>query len=389
MLTKSSNILLFCFHLAERPNKPAAAVRLSAVQGERVKASARYQRSTCYHVAVMKIGVVGLGYMGFTHMLALQAVPGVEIAAVCSRHPDRLAGSFSGLPGSHPNEIKHVDLSRAAKYTDALEMVRDASIDAVDLCLPTYLHETAAVAALQAGKHVVVEKPLALSGDECERMMRAAHENRRVLMAAHLLRFMPVYSESVRMIRSGELGQIRMATFRRRSGAPVWGKWLLDKSRGGGGVFDLLVHDCDFCLQAFGAPESVSAIGREDLANQLDIVSARLQYPGMGTVIEGGWYHPRTFPFSMEFTIVGERGTLNYNSAYAPLTFHGVDGFARPIELKDEEPFRAEMEYFVGCCAHGTQPDACPPAESAAAVRLARLLDEARVQQGAPTPFRA
>ncbi|MGA2436595.1 MAG: Gfo/Idh/MocA family oxidoreductase [Bryobacteraceae bacterium] len=336
----------------------------------------------------MKIGVIGLGYIGFAHMEALQSIPGVEIAAVCSRRPERLAGDYASVPGGSGAETRHIDLTGAAKYTDAFDLLRDPSLEAVDLCLPTYLHEPVAVAALAAGKHVVVEKPLALSGEEAGRMIAAAHEHGRVLMAAHLLRFMPVYREAARMIREGELGAVRMATFRRRSGAPAWGRWLLDKSKSGGGVFDLLVHDADFCLQAFGAPETVSSIGYEDLGREIDIASATLQYTGMsGVVIEGGWYHPRTFPFSMEFTIVGERGTLNYNSACAPPVFHGADGVARPVQLSGEEPFRAELEYFIGCCERGIEPAACPPAESAAAVRLVRLIDEARLRGGERVPF--
>ncbi len=336
----------------------------------------------------MKIGVFGLGYMGSTHLKAYQTIPQAEIAAVFSRNPKRLAGDFSDIRGNIGAPGERIDLSAAAKYTDAYEALGNPALEAVDLCLPTYLHAPVAVAALKAGKHVLVEKPLALTGDEAGQMIAVAQENGRVLMAAHLLRFMPQYRVVARMIRANELGPVRAAILWRRSGAPGWSEWLTDKEKSGGGILDLLIHDVDFCLHAFGAPQAVSATGYEDLARGTDWITATIEYPNIGAVmISGGWHPPKGFPFAMEYTIACERGTLDFSSAGTPLTLYGMDGRPQLIDVPKEDGFRVELEYFIDCSIRGVKPELCPPEESAAAVRLARLMQESRARNGEKLQF--
>jgi predicted dehydrogenase len=147
-------------------------------------------------------------------------------------------------------------------------------------------------------------------------MIAAAKDAGRVLMAAQVVRFIPSYSVTAAMIKAKELGPIRSAIFRRRCAAPAWSQWLGEKKLSGGGVFDLLIHDIDFCLHVFGSPEAVSAVGYEDMARGIDWVTAELFYPEIGgVVISGGWHHPKAFPFSMEYTVVGDCGTVEFSSA--------------------------------------------------------------------------
>src|SRR5260370_33367954 len=99
------------------------------------------------------------------------------------------------------------------------------------------------------------------------------------------------------------LGKVRPAICRRRCAAPGWSAWLADPARSGGGVFDLVIHDADMALHLFGPPDAVSATGYEALAAGVDVIAATLHYPGgIGVSIIGGWHHPRSFPFSMEYT---------------------------------------------------------------------------------------
>src|SRR5208282_1781726 len=149
-------------------------------------------------------------------------------------------------------------------YTLLEDALADPEIDAVDLCLPTDLHESATVAALRSGKHVLVEKPMALSVEACHRMIAEAARAGKILMVAHVLRFFPAYRALQSAIAAGELGSVRMAAFRRRCAQPGWSDWITDKSRSGGGAFDLLIHDVDMALRLFGAPSAISATGYED-----------------------------------------------------------------------------------------------------------------------------
>src|ERR1039458_7240661 len=136
-----------------------------------------------------------------------------------------------------------LDFSAVAKYASAEEAVLDPAVEAVDICLPTHLHERIAVLALAAGKHVLVEKPMALDGAAADRMIAAAERHGRVLMAAQVVRFIPPYRAAADILRSGRLGAVRAAIFRRRCAAPAWSAWLTDPAQSGGGVFDLLIHD--------------------------------------------------------------------------------------------------------------------------------------------------
>ncbi len=331
----------------------------------------------------MKIAVLGLGFMGSTHVRAWRQIPGAELAAVASNDQRRLAGDLTEAGGNLEGGGEKLDFSAIARYARAEDAVHDANVEAVDICLPTHLHESIAVLALGAGKHVLVEKPMALDGAAADRMIAAAERHRRTLMAAHVVRFLAPYRAAADMLRSGRLGAVRSAMFRRRCGAPGWSAWLTDPAQSGGGVLDLLIHDIDFCLHLFGNPTAVSASGYEDLARGVDWILAQLWYPGIGAVaIAGGWHHPAAFPFSMEFTVVADRGTLEYGSAGAPLTEYGADGLAHAVEAPDGDGYRAELEYFLDCASRGAYPARCPPRESAAAVKLARLMTASRARNG-------
>ncbi len=331
----------------------------------------------------MKIAVLGLGFMGATHLKAWRQIPGAELAAVASNDKRRLSGDLSAVQGNIGGPGEVMDFSAVAKYTRAEDAVRDPDVEAVDICLPTHLHERVAVVAMRSGKHVLVEKPMALDGAAADRMIAEAERHGRTLMAAQVVRFIAPYRAAADILRSGRLGAVRSAIFRRRCAAPPWSTWLGNPAQSGGGVFDLLIHDIDYVLHVFGKPEAVSASGYEDLPRGVDSILAQFWYPSIGAVaISGGWHHPAAYPFSMEFTIVADGGTLEFDSAGTPLAEYGADGCQHALEMPDVDGYRAELEYFMECAAGGRRPDACPPEESAAAVKLARLMLESRSRNG-------
>jgi predicted dehydrogenase len=335
----------------------------------------------------MKVAVAGLGFMGLTHLKAWRNTPGVEIAAVSSDDPKALSGDLSGIQGNLDVGGETFDFSAISKYSDAFECVRKADADAVDLCLPTKLHAPVALAALEAGKHVLVEKPMGLDGADCDRMIAAAEKAGRILMAAHVLRFSPVYQPLLEGAASGRFGQIHNALFRRRCSAPAWSLWMGDRAQSGGGVFDLLIHDFDIALAAFGLPEAISAWGVEELGRGLDVLTAQLHYPEIGSVtVTGGWHHPKSYPFSMEYTVSGENGTLDFSSAGRPPKFYSADGSESLEPQAEIDGYQAEIAYFAGCCRTNAKPARCAAESSAAAVRLTRLAQESRARKGEILP---
>src|SRR5579872_2466923 len=228
----------------------------------------------------MRIAVVGLGFMGCVHLKALRSVPEVRLAAVVSREESKLAGDLSATGGNLAGGRERFDFCGVRKYRDLESALADPEIDAIDLCLPTDLHEPAAIKSLRAGKHVLVEKPMALTEAACRRMIDTARRAERVLMVGQVLRFFPAYRAAAQAIP--QLGTLKSATFRRRCARPTWGEWQGDPARSGGAVLDLLIHDLDFVLLLFGAPRAVLATGRQE--RNTDIVSARLFYDAGFTV---------------------------------------------------------------------------------------------------------
>jgi predicted dehydrogenase len=215
-------------------------------------------------------------------------------------------------------------------------------------------------------------------------MIDAAVASGRILMTAQVLRFFPAYVALREAMHEGQLGLVRSAVFRRRCAAPSWGGgWLKNPALSGGGVFDLLIHDVDMALHLFGPPDSLEATGYEDASNGIDVIHAEFFYSHGGVVlITGGWHHPKSYPFSMEYTVVADGGTVDYNSSGRAPALYRADGTEQQLPLRDTDGYAAEIEYFVECCRTGRQPQFCPPRESADAVKLARLMLEARNANG-------
>jgi predicted dehydrogenase len=335
----------------------------------------------------MRIAVLGLGFMGTTHLKAYKSVPDAEIVAVASEDEKKLGGDLSQVQGNLGGPGEKFDFSGVRKYRELLGAVNDADVEAVDICLPTHLHSPIALAALRAGKHVLVEKPMALTEGAATEMLGEAGRSGKILMVGQVLRFVPAYRAVRTAILSGEFGEIRSVFLRRRCAAPFWNLWLGDVKRSGGGIFDLLIHDVDFAIHLFGSPDRVSATGYEDLEGGIDTITATLQWKDRApaVVITGGWQHKKAYPFSMEFTVTTDGATFEFDSAQGEgVTVYGADGESRPLSMDTGDPFAAELAYFVECCKEGKRPDFCLPQESAEAVRVTRLMLEARKADGVP-----
>ena len=318
----------------------------------------------------MKVGIIGLGFMGATHLGAFSKLNGVEVAAVCARNPRALAGDLSQVGGNLNRETGTYDFSAVHKYSDWRELVADPALDAVDICLPTDAHTEVSLAALAAGKHVLCEKPMALTKEDCGRMISAAEKHRRILMVAQVLRFWPEYQYLEQFVKN-ERNSIASVTFSRRGEMPPWSGWLTDESRSGGAVLDLLVHDIDQAIFLFGVPEQVSARS----LGEIDTIRATLQYPGNTEVhIEGGWF-PAGTPFSMAFTARTPERELDFTAG-------GLRLNAGAVEVSAADAYETQLAYFVECCEQNKQPERCLPQDSAKAVALALLLQHARSLEG-------
>lgn len=322
--------------------------------------------------------------MGSTHLKAWSRIPQANLFAVLDQNETRLSGDLSSIQGNLGGPGVKMDFSAVRKYRSIDAILGDPDVEAVDICLPTFLHARATIQALRAGKHVLCEKPMALRGEDADGMIAEAESAGKILMVAQVLRFFPEYLELGRLVKSGRLGRIRSALFRRRTAVPAWGSpEYMDKQKSGGAVFDLLIHDVDQCQHLFGVPEAVSSTGYEDMTGGIDTIVTEFHYRGIGQVtITGGWFHRGEYPFSMEFTVVGDDGVAEYSSAGRPLAVYWSDGRREAPSVEGKDGYQAELEYFLDCCRKGHPPAECPPEESSLAVKLTNFMVEARQRKG-------
>jgi len=301
-----------------------------------------------------KVGLLGLGVMGQRHLEAYQAIPGVEVVT-------RASPAFASVPVQSNHGAYQTALCQA--------MIEDAAVDALDLCLPTGLHAPLSIAALDAGKHVICEKPMALTREDCSRMLRASERalarNKGILMIAHVLRFWPAYRFLHEVVACRAYGALCSASLTRKSGLPTWAPWLLRKEESGGGILDMLIHDFDQALLLFGVPESARAHTVES-ANTLE---CSLRYKGgLEVAIAGGW-HAGEVPFGMGFELMSSGGELRFAGDHLQLLRPPDAVVEIPLEAID--PYAVQLAYFVDCCRSGRAPVECTPESSAQAVELA------------------
>jgi predicted dehydrogenase len=324
----------------------------------------------------MKIGIVGLGFMGTTHLDAFSKMEGVTVAAICTQNPAAFSEGFRSSRGNLNRESAAHDFSAVHKLSNWRELLQYPELDAVDVCLPTDLHASVAIAALRVGKHVLCEKPLALTGADCEAMIAEAKQHNRILMAGQVLRFWPEYMYLERFVKEREYGGIRSATFVRRCGLPDWSRWLPDENKSGGAVLDLLIHDIDQALWLFGTPDRVAA----KALGSMDAITATLIYPGGPEVrVQGGWFAPGS-ALSMTFQVRAERAELELTAT--GLTLSDEVGRRNEIAGMGGDAYATELAYFVDCCRAHRQPERCMPEDSCRAVKLALLLKRSRAQRG-------
>lgn len=331
----------------------------------------------------IRIGVCGLGFMGRTHLEAYAAARrfGVDaaIAAVADRNEHKRRGELETggnieTGGAHEALF---DADAVQAYADPFELVREAAVDLVSICTHTPSHVDLAVAAVERGVHVLVEKPVALRSSEVERLLAARERgNGSFVVPGMCIRFWPGWRELKATLEDGSLGALRSLAVRRLSPAPGWGaRHYGDAASTGGALFDLHVHDVDFVHWLLGAPERVDAVG------SIDHVFATYGFetgPAAGAAVtaEGGWDLPAAFPFHMGYLAVFEGGTLAFDSNAATPFTRTTPGAEEPevLELEAGTGYEHEVRALLAGIASG----ALHPAQRGAlddALRVTRTLE--------------
>ena len=294
------------------------------------------------------IGIAGLGFMGRTHLeshrKAERSGCAVRVAAVCDQDAGRFEATDAG--GNLGTGQAALDLDGVHKHTAFQALLDDADVDAISLCTHTDTHVDLAIQALEAGKHVLVEKPVATRAAEAERLAAVARSSERVCMPAMCLRFWPGWSWLAEHVRAGTFGAPLSAVFRRLGSAPGWSAFYADTEKSGGALFDLHVHDADFVRHAFGAPAAVHAHG-----TRTHVTAAYRFATGPPHVTaEGAWDQAPGLPFHMSYTVSFEEASLSYELGRTPTLRLAVGEACEEVALDHATGYDHEVRHFAAAC---------------------------------------
>ncbi len=338
---------------------------------------------------MVRIGIAGIGFMGVTHFKAYQSVKDAKVAAIFTRDAKKLAGDWKNVRGNFGGAGGEQDLTGITKYDDLDTLLADPEIDLIDLCLPSHLHRDVALRALAAGKHVLVEKPIALSLADADAMITAAEAAGKLLMVAQVLRFWPEFAAIKELVESGEHGELRGAHFKRVIARPDWGgekSWFADPSKTGGPIVDLHIHDTDFVQYLFGKPAAVSSTGTLSAQGEIEYLVTQYVYPGSNRVVtaQGGAVAQKGLEFEHGFDVYFQRAMLKHNSSTTPkLELYTDDGGKSEIAPRITDAFAEQLRTAV----EGVRSGQLPVALDARTAResLATVLAEAEsVRTGQP-----
>lgn len=304
---------------------------------------------------MVRVGLVGIGFMGWIHQLAYRRCKNARLVAFCSSDSKKRAGDWRGIKGNFGPPGDEISLEGIEVFESLERMVLSSDIDVIDVCLPPHLHTAAATMAMEHGKDVFCEKPLALNAADCFQIMRTAEQTQRMAMVAHVLPYMGAFAIATELVANKTYGKPIGGYFKRIISDPAWIPDFYTKDKVGGPLVDLHVHDLHWIQLLFGKPVGVHAVGRMqgDVAKFAHIVydfgNAELAVASSSGVIDGPGR-----PFTHGFELHLEKATLQHEfAAYSdtvetmPLKIVTRDGQVIRPELPagdDVDAFVAEIE---------------------------------------------
>jgi predicted dehydrogenase len=319
------------------------------------------------------VGVVGCGYWGPNLIRNFRSVPGCRLAAICDQREERLKHLQSLYPGM-------------TAFTDCEQLLQMPELNAVAIATPVRNHFPLAKAALLAGKHAFIEKPMASSSAECEELIDIAERNGLILMVGHTFLYSAPVRRIVEIVRAGDLGEICYINSRRLN----LGLFQRDINV----AWDLAPHDISIILHILGAfPTAVNCTGNahvtpevEDIAN-MSLTFSKRQF----ATIQSSWLEPRKV---REMTIVGTKRMIVYDDlqnhekiriydvrverpphydtfAEFHYSYHYGDSYIPHI--KQEEPLKLVCQHFIDCIQNGKEP----VTSGEAGLELVRILEAA------------
>jgi UDP-N-acetylglucosamine 3-dehydrogenase len=319
----------------------------------------------------IRCGVIGLGWFGEHHVDTLRQLPAVEVAAVCTRTESRL------------REVAE-KYQVPARYTDYHDLLADKTIDMVTVVTHVNEHLGPTVDALRAGKHVFLEKPMAGSIEDCDRIIAEVKKTDKCFMVGHICRFDTAYALAKEEIEAGALGRIISMHARRNLAKWITPSHLQKLSA----LFGDGVHDFDLMLWYTGAkPKTVYAQSmntRPELPHDdLGWAMFRLDNDAIA-VIETVWCLPENVPFAIDarMEIIGTEGAIYIDNSGGNYTVIKKEGLSYPqstywpkVHGLRRGYLKEELDYFTRCVLEGRKPSVITPEESRLVVHAVRTAE--------------
>lgn len=320
-------------------------------------------------------GVIGVGRFGMIHAAALSSLPQVDLVALCTRNTARLKEAATAF-----------DVRKT--YNDFRRLLDDADVEAVSITTHWRDHCEIALAALAAGKHVLLEKPMAADRGECRQLLEAAAAAKGYLLVGHVCRFDPRITLAKEAIDAGRLGRI-VSMHARRNLPKAPGSLRLDK------ISPLMgdgIHDADLMMWFLGGPPT-RVYGRTIRVDQFtypDVGWAMLEFGEEAVgVVETVWRLPENTPTVIDavMEVIGTEGKLTIDCAHTGLEILDSEGLKRPDTAywptqhgRQVGALSNEIRYFTDCIRTGTPPAVITPAEAARAVAVMQSAEESAAQ---------
>ena len=307
---------------------------------------------------MVRVGIVGLGFMGRMHYSAYARIADAQVVAVCDADPRRAAGDLSGgwsnVAGA---TVERLPMDRIRGTTDPQALFEMPEVDVIDICLPTPAHRQIATAALASGKHVLCEKPMALTSGDARAIAHAAAQARGYFMPAMCVRFWSEWEWLKQTIQEERYGALRSLSLRRLGTMPQG--WFSNGDMSGGAIIDMHVHDTDFVLDLLGMPAAVFSRGYRGGSGQIDHIMTQYLFEATEAPIvsaEGSWTMAEGYPFAMRYIANFVSATADYDSSRTPALQVYVDGKAEHPVLNGEDGYTRELRYFIECVRDGRRP---------------------------------
>ncbi|MDR2619011.1 MAG: Gfo/Idh/MocA family oxidoreductase [Treponema sp.] len=287
------------------------------------------------------VGLIGHGGMGNVHSQCYQDLEGKGVKVIAAADLDK--SKREAAAERHGCRV----------FVTGMELIEKADVDLIDICLPSYLHASHAVAAMEKGAAVITEKPACLTRTDLAKLLKTQERTGVNCGVAQCLRFWDEYEWLAEAVRRKTYGRPLSAVFSRISGGPP-PRWFAEWEKSGTAAFDLHIHDVDILCHIFGKPEVLSSMAVRDRKGVLQHIFSAYSCAGLPVTAEAGWNYSLSFPFLASYRVNFEKGDAVFNSAEKPsLVVYPRAGDVFSPEFSSGGAYYRELDYFTSRVREG------------------------------------